>query len=505
MDMPLGGAACAVPLAVSAVSVSGGGEAVPVWSALRPGQVCARLLALGWTQDLAEEIGTPRWYRSLACLFALSASALAFMPDLTARPAVSTTELSGAARDEFRSLTILPLAQGGESGRHMGATALSVPLATAPERASLSLSVTLARGDNFAAMLARNGVSAADAGRAAALIGSAVPTAQIAPGTRVELTLGHRLGAGQERSLDKLALRARYDLDLGIRRQAGGLLLVRQPLAVDATPLRIRGTVGTGLYLSARAAGAPIQAVQQYLATLDSHLSLDSDIQPSDQFDIIVSYKRSAGGMAEVGDLLFAGLERNGKPLSQLLRWGSGTQFYDVSNFSQPRAALYMPVAGHVTSNFGMRFHPILGYSRLHAGIDIGAPYGSPIHAISDGVVAFAGVHGGHGNYVKLAHGGGMDSGYGHMSRIAVSPGPRVRAGQVIGYVGSTGLSTGPHLHYEIFRNGAPVNPLGVHFAVHAEVDVKQLAAFKARIAQLKAIKPGAALQSLGGAKLAGL
>ncbi|MDE2618853.1 MAG: M23 family metallopeptidase, partial [Sphingomonadales bacterium] len=110
-------------------------------------------------------------------------------------------------------------------------------------------------------------------------------------------------------------------------------------------------------------------------------------------------------------------------------------------------------------------------------------------------MVSYAGYHGGHGNYVRLEHGAGLGTGYGHMSRIAVAPGQRVRAGEVIGYVGSSGLSTGPHLHYEMYRNGQTVDPLGMRFAtLTRQVDPKELGAFRARLAQLKALRPGALL-----------
>jgi murein DD-endopeptidase MepM/ murein hydrolase activator NlpD len=111
--------------------------------------------------------------------------------------------------------------------------------------------------------------------------------------------------------------------------------------------------------------------------------------------------------------------------------------------------------------------------------------------------VQFAGRHGGHGNYVKLSHGGGLATGYGHMSRIAVSSGSRVRRGQVIGYVGSTGLSTGPHLHYEMYRNGATVNPSSVNFVTRAQLAGQELASFRARLAELQRIEPGSALATL--------
>jgi murein DD-endopeptidase MepM/ murein hydrolase activator NlpD len=152
-----------------------------------------------------------------------------------------------------------------------------------------------------------------------------------------------------------------------------------------------------------------------------------------------------------------------------------------------------MPVVGRITSDFGARRHPLLGYTRMHGGVDFGAPQGSPIYAVGDATVSFAGWAGGHGNHIKLDHGSGWATGYSHMSQLAVSAGSRVRAGQVIGYVGSTGLSTGPHLHYELYRSGAKVNPMSVRFTVSNQVNAQELAAFRARMAALKAVVPEAA------------
>lgn len=119
-----------------------------------------------------------------------------------------------------------------------------------------------------------------------------------------------------------------------------------------------------------------------------------------------------------------------------------------------------MPVAARaITSGFGSRQHPVLGTWRTHSGLDLAAAYGSPIVATSDGVVSAAGWAGGYGLLVAVDHGGGLQTRYGHMSRLAVVPGQAIRKGSVIGYVGSTGLSTGPHLHYEIRINGTAINP----------------------------------------------
>src|SRR3546814_7836744 len=126
----------------------------------------------------------------------------------------------------------------------------------------------------------------------------------------------------------------------------------------------------------------------------------------------------------------------------------------------------------------------------MHDGIDIGARYGSPIHAAADGTVAFAGRNGGYGNFVRVKHSGAITTGYGHMSRIAVRAGAHVHAGQVIGYVGSTGLSTGPHLHFEVRKNNRPINPRSSSIASVTQLSGKALRAFKARAASLLAVTP---------------
>ena len=454
----------------------------------------ARLARLDWTPDLAEEIGSRRWFRGLATLFGLSAFALAFLPDFSTMAARPAMPLDSAARSAFYHQSIRPMALGSSSSPCHVPTARVSPAAKVPERALIQLTATYGEGDSFARLLQRAGAGAGEAAQVTSLVAGSIDPAGLAPGTPIDITLGRRAGPGLARPLDAVSFRARFDLKLTVARKAGGFVLTPQPIPVSTIPLRIRGTVGAGLYRSARAAGAPIEAIQQYLQVLDQHLSLDTAIEPGDTFDIIVGFKRAASGETSVGELLFAGVERNGRPKAQLLRWGGDGQFFEAAGMGAQRSGLIMPVVGHITSNFGARRHPILGYTRMHAGVDFGAPWGSPIYAVGDATVSFAGWAGGHGNHVKLEHGGGWGTGYSHMSRIAVSPGMRVRAGQVIGYVGSTGLSTGPHLHYELYRNGAKVDPMSVRFTVSNQVDARELAAFRARMAALKAVAPGAAL-----------
>jgi murein DD-endopeptidase MepM/ murein hydrolase activator NlpD len=446
--------------------------------------------------DLAREVGSRRWLRGVATMVGLTALALAGWPDFAPLRAASPMRIDDSVRDEFRSQMIMPLALGADSGRHMGATRAVLQLKDAPERPRLDLVATLGAGDSFERMLQRAGVSDAEAGQIAGLISGAMPLGELESGTQVDITLGRRPSEDAARPLESLSFRARFDLQLAVERIGGRLALNPHPITVDTTPLRIRGVIGSSLYRSARAAGAPASAVQEYLRTLDGEMDLDS-IAAGDEFDLIVDYKRAATGETEAGKLLYAGLIRDGKPRKRMMRWGGDGKFYEASGVGETRQGLMRPVPGWQTSGYGIRRHPVLGYTRMHRGIDFHAPYGSPIYAVSDGRVEFAGRHGGHGNFVKLGHGGGLETGYAHLSRIAVSPGERVRRGEVIGYVGSTGLSTGAHLHFEVYRNGQSVNPASVTYVNRAQLSGAQLAAFRSTLAELQKVKPGAALAPL--------
>lgn len=248
-------------------------------------------------------------------------------------------------------------------------------------------------------------------------------------------------------------------------------------------PLRIRGQVGDGLYWSLRAAGASPEVAAQYLAALATEIDV-GEVGASDSFDMVLGSNR---------ELLYAGLRRLGSGNLQLVRWAANghSEWINAANAERPApvtSGVAMPAAGPITSYFGYRYHPILHFTRFHAGVDIGAGWGSPIVAAADGRVVGAGWSGGYGREVQIAHGGGMTSIYGHMSGIVAQPGSFVRQGQLIGYVGSSGLSTGPHLHFEVRQGGQPVNPLAVRFTSAPVVDTNLSNAVKARLAALLSI-----------------
>jgi murein DD-endopeptidase MepM/ murein hydrolase activator NlpD len=459
-----------------------------------------KLASFDFVPDLGEDIGSAHWFRGLATLSALCIFAYALLPDFGPVYGAQASMPTQADFEEARAQMIMPLAFGGDSGRRMAATDRVVALGASPERPSIELTATLGRGDSFARVLQRAGVGGTEAASIANMVSGAASLSEITPGTPVEIVLGSRTSRDAPRPLQSLAFRARFDLNLAVNREGGALRLKRQAIAVDTTPLRIRGIVGASLYRSARAAGAPADAIQNFLKVIAGQTSL-SGIQPDDTFDIILDYKRAATGETQVGDLMYAGIDRDSKPKLQMLKWasGDGSQWFEASGVGQTSGAIGRPSNGHITSTFGMRRHPILGYVRMHSGVDFGAPYGSPIYAVSDGVVAYAAHKGGYGNFVQIDHGGGLATGYGHMSRFAARAGQRVRQGQIIGYVGSSGLSTGPHLHYELYRSGHAINPLSMKFMQRAQLSGGDLANFRARLNRLKAVKPGSALGPMQG------
>ena len=455
----------------------------------------ARAGELDLIVDLGQRIGSGEWFRGLFTCAALCYAAWSLGPSLEALPGASPMPYPEAQFEESRALAIAPLGLGGDTGRRMAPTDAVEPLTESPERPIIDLRATLGRGDGLARMLERAGVGGAEADRIATMIGEVMPIGDIRAGTVMDLRLGRRPNRTVARPLDRLAFRARFDLRIELVRAAGALVLTRIPIAVDETPLRIQGRVGASLYRSARAAGVPARAVEAYIRALNTQVSVPSGLSSDDRFDIIIEHRRAATGETETGPLLYAGLNRGSGRDVKLMQWESEgrTQWFEASGVGRQSGGWQAPVPGRVTSNYGLRMHPILGYHRMHRGLDFRASYGTPILAVADGRVSGAGWAGGYGRQVRLTHSNGIATSYSHMSRIAVSPGGRVRQGQVIGYVGSTGLSTGPHLHFETYRNGGHVNPRSVRFVGRAQLSGGELASFRSRLSRLLATPLGAA------------
>jgi murein DD-endopeptidase MepM/ murein hydrolase activator NlpD len=458
----------------------------PVFGRADPIHKPGRFDNFDFTPDLGAEIGSRTWWRGLATCTALCVATWMLSPSFRPLPATVPAPTPAAAFEETRAQSIAPLAWGGDTGRKMGATDAVQALTNTPERPTLDLSASLGQGDSLARALERAGVGSAEARQVANMTSDVVNPSEIAPGTALALSLGRRASKNIARPLDSLAFRARFDMRVSFSRVNGALVMNRQPIAIDRTPLRISGPVGGGIFMAATAGGAPSDIAQDYIRALAPKVSignLDSDAR----FDVIVERERAATGEVRFGKLLYVGLSQ-GNRATRMIQWtmGGRTDWYDLSGVGQTRPGFTLPVANaRKTSGFGWRMHPLLGYSRMHQGTDYGAPHGTPIRAVTDGIVSFAGWHGGHGKMVKLSHNGGIGSGYAHMSSIAVSPGARVTQGQVIGYVGSTGLSTGAHLHFEVYRGGIAVPMNSVSFSSQSLLSGGELAAFKAKFAAI--------------------
>jgi murein DD-endopeptidase MepM/ murein hydrolase activator NlpD len=235
---------------------------------------------------------------------------------------------------------------------------------------------------------------------------------------------------------------------------------------------RAGATIDSSLYLAATQAGIPTDVVVAMIKMFSYKIDFQRDLRPGDSFEVYYSYYYTPDGQpAREGDIDYAMMNVGGHRIA-LYRYqpdpDQPPDYFDEQGASVRGMLMKTPVDGaRITSGFGMRFHPVLGYTRMHKGIDFGVPVGTPVMASGSGTVKVAGHAGGYGNYMRIDMGNGYGFAYGHLSRFApgIHAGSRVHQGQIVAYSGNTGMSTGPHLHYEILVNGEQVNPLKVKVA----------------------------------------
>lgn len=449
--------------------------------------------------DLGDGIGTRSWWLGLGTCFGLCGAAILLATNVVPIPQIQRPGMTPVQREMLRPQIIAPMAMGATTGTAMlPSTRLVEPLAEAPERPRLELSARTNGRDSFETLLRRAGVSAGDVAEVTRLIQPNANLSALPKGSDVDIVLGRRETKSVPRPLESLNLRAAFDLRLVISRVEGVLQVTRVPIAVDSTPLRVKGMVGGNLERSLRAAGIPGKLANDFIKTMGYAVDFQHGIGKKDRFDIVIERDVAETGEIRYGELLFAGLERKGKDPIELGRFevGGQPQYFRASGEGARKGLMRTPVDGaRLTSGFGMRFHPLLAYSRMHQGVDFGAPSGAPILAAASGKVAFAARHGGHGNYVLLKHNKDLSTGYAHMSRFAVRSGQTVSQGQVIGYVGSTGMSTGPHLHYEVWLRGKPTNPVGLKFIGGSQLAGRNLGDFLSMMNRMRALTAAGSAQ----------
>jgi murein DD-endopeptidase MepM/ murein hydrolase activator NlpD len=236
------------------------------------------------------------------------------------------------------------------------------------------------------------------------------------------------------------------------------------------------------IYETALRNQVPRPVIDDLIRVYSYDVDFQRKAQPGDSFEVLFSGDDEADKRS---DVLFASLTVGGET-KKFYRYQSPddgvVDYYDETGKSAKKFLVRKPVGpGIMRSGFGFRRHPILGYSKMHTGVDWGAAFGTPIFASGNGVVEKAGWEGGYGKYVKIKHNNGYETAYGHMSAFAkgIEPGKRVRQGQVIGFVGSTGLSTGAHVHYEIVVNGRFVDPMRIRLPRGRVLEGTMLAGFE--------------------------
>lgn len=254
--------------------------------------------------------------------------------------------------------------------------------------------------------------------------------------------------------------------EIWLSRVSDGIFLAR----VERKPVIMKlkkasGEIKGSLYQSAVDAGIPPSILQQMIQAYSYDVDFQRDVRNGQQFEaLFTSGYTSNGDYAKDGSLIYASLTVKGTPLA-IYRFGENDSFYNKEGKSIKRGFLRTPVDGaRISSGFGKRRHPVLGYTKMHKGIDFAAPRGTPVYAAGDGTVDYLGRYGSYGKFVRISHGSGYQTAYAHLNRFGKGKrkGGKVKQGDVIGYVGTTGRSTGPHLHYEILKHGKHINPLSV-------------------------------------------
>ena len=254
-----------------------------------------------------------------------------------------------------------------------------------------------------------------------------------------------------------------------------------------------QGVIDDSIYRAAAAADIPDDALAEYVRVMGFSVDFQREIRSGDAFDLMYEQQVDMITGKKISTKLhYAGLMLSGSQLGYYRFDHSKTRvgWYDRSGASAARTLIRTPISGaRLSSSYGMRRHPVSGYNAMHKGVDFAAPTGTPIVAAGSGVVTKSGWLGSYGRYIRIRHNGTYDTAYAHMSKIArgITRGARVEQGQVIGYVGSTGRSTGPHLHYEILVNNRKVNPMTVSLPTGERIPPELLDDFKAQVEMVEA------------------
>jgi murein DD-endopeptidase MepM/ murein hydrolase activator NlpD len=376
------------------------------------------------------------------------------------------------------------------------------PVSLAPAAPAVEKSeVKLAKGDTITDLLTGLELERDDVARAVSALKPHINTRRLQAGQTFHVTLERPVDAGASPILRNLTIRPEARRQVMLERDGTGVYRATEKVFEILKRVRhVAVGIEDSLIESAQKAEVPRGALGDMLHAFAWDVSFQHDLKEGDRFAALFEQAYTEDGRrVGAGRLLWAKLTTGGgKQSFSVYRFKpkSGRDFfYTPKGESVVRALLRTPLdlaRLTISSAFGKRRHPLLGFTRMHEGVDFPAPRGTPVLAAGDGRVVQAGRNGGYGNWVKIVHSKALSTGYAHLQRIArgIRAGMRVRQNQVIGFVGSTGLSTGPHLHFELRRNGRPVNPLSVaHRSLRARLAGSELTRFMKVVAEFDRLR----------------
>lgn len=345
--------------------------------------------------------------------------------------------------------------------------------------------VTVKAGDTLSDVLTRSGVDRSVAVDIVEAIRQVYNPRRLQSGQAVTLNFISDTTT-DSRHLGEMSFELSPGQSVEVARSEDGTYSARKVVAeTRREAIRFDGVISSSLFAAAEQAGVPAKIMSEMVKLFSYDVDFQRDIQEGDSFSVM--YERvvtNDGRVVSNDDIRLAAMTLSGvtNRLFAYQHDDGAVDYYNDKGEGIRKSLMRTPINGaRLTSGFGLRRHPILGYSKMHQGIDFGAPTGTPILAAGDGTIEKREFFGGYGNYIRIRHGSGYSTAYAHLSRFGqgVAVGKRVRQGQVIGYVGTTGRSTGPHLHYEVMREAKQVNPMTVKFPSSQKLDGTTLARFK--------------------------
>ena len=352
------------------------------------------------------------------------------------------------------------------------------------------------RGDTLLQILMRSGIDRAEAHEVVGTLATLYDPRRLRVGQAMAVEVERAGDALAAPRLAALSLNLDFGNDLRVERDANGEFAARKvDRELVQTVHAAHAVIDTSLYQTARRHSVPDEALVNLANIFSWDVDFQRDVHPGDSFELVYEQVESPDGEVRGGDVLFASLRLRGRNVhAYRYEHADGTRgYYDTDGRSLRKWLMRTPIDGaRLSSGFGPRRHPILGYNRMHRGVDFAAPTGTPIYAAGDGVLTYVGRNGAYGNYIRIRHNDEFSTAYAHMSRFAddIEKGTRVRQGQVIAYVGTTGRSTGPHLHSEVLQNGNQINPMSIKPQTATRLTGAELERFRRQIETIDAKRP---------------